>query len=76
MPVTTWTSGWAHRNGIPTVFEPLGMFRARLRKVALKHYRAALQAKLKGTDITVPVPPNIKSLMPTLDDDEPSRESS
>lgn len=35
-PVTTWTSGWAGRAGIPTVFEPLGMFRARLRKVALK----------------------------------------
>ena len=35
-PVTTWTSGWAARAGIPTVFEPLGMFRARLRKVALK----------------------------------------
>jgi glycosyltransferase involved in cell wall biosynthesis len=35
-PVTTWTSRWAERSGIPTVFEPLGMFRARLRKVALK----------------------------------------
>lgn len=35
-PVTTWTSGWAHRHGVPAVFEPLGMFRARLRKVALK----------------------------------------
>lgn len=35
-PVTTWTSRWAGRSGIPTVFEPLGMFRARLRKVALK----------------------------------------
>ena len=35
-PVTTWTEGWAHREGIPTVFEPLGMLRARLRKVALK----------------------------------------
>ena len=35
-PVTTVAAGWARVRGIPYVFEPLGMFRARLRKVALK----------------------------------------
>jgi len=35
-PVTTVTAGWARIRRIPYVFEPLGMFRARLRKVALK----------------------------------------
>jgi glycosyltransferase involved in cell wall biosynthesis len=35
-PVTTAVAGWARMHGIPYVFEPLGMFRARLRKVALK----------------------------------------
>jgi glycosyltransferase involved in cell wall biosynthesis len=35
-PVTTGTAGWARLRRIPYVFEPLGMFRARLRKVALK----------------------------------------
>jgi glycosyltransferase involved in cell wall biosynthesis len=35
-PVTTVTAGWARLRRIPYVFEPLGMFRARLRKVALK----------------------------------------
>jgi glycosyltransferase involved in cell wall biosynthesis len=35
-PVTTVAAGWARARGIPYVFEPLGMFRARLRKVALK----------------------------------------
>jgi glycosyltransferase involved in cell wall biosynthesis len=34
--VTTYAAAWARRRGIPYVFEPLGMFRARLRKVALK----------------------------------------
>ena len=42
-PVTTATAGWARLHGIPYVFEPLGMFRARLRKVALKR---ALDATL------------------------------
>jgi len=35
-PVTTITAGWCRARGIPYVFEPLGMFRARLRKVGLK----------------------------------------
>ena len=35
-PVTTVAAAWARLRGIPYVFEPLGMFRARLRKVALK----------------------------------------
>jgi glycosyltransferase involved in cell wall biosynthesis len=42
-PVTTVAAGWARARGIPYVFEPLGMFRARLRKVALKR---ALDATL------------------------------
>jgi glycosyltransferase involved in cell wall biosynthesis len=35
-PVTTVAAAWARLRGVPYVFEPLGMFRARLRKVALK----------------------------------------
>ena len=35
-PVPTGTASWARLRGIPYVFEPLGMFRPRLRKVALK----------------------------------------
>jgi glycosyltransferase involved in cell wall biosynthesis len=35
-PVTTGTAAWARLRRIPFVFEPLGMFRARLRKMALK----------------------------------------
>ena len=35
-PVTTGTASWARLRGVPYVFEPLGMFRPRLRKVALK----------------------------------------
>jgi len=42
-PVTTGTAAWARMHGIPYVFEPLGMFRARLRKVTLKR---ALDATL------------------------------
>jgi len=42
-PVTTAVAAWARLHGIPYVFEPLGMFRARLRKVALKR---ALDATL------------------------------
>ncbi|MFL5980142.1 MAG: glycosyltransferase, partial [Gaiellaceae bacterium] len=36
-PVTTGTAAWCRARRIPYVFEPLGMFRPRLRKVALKH---------------------------------------
>jgi glycosyltransferase involved in cell wall biosynthesis len=42
-PVTTATATWCRARGIPYVFEPLGMFRARLRKVGLKR---ALDASL------------------------------
>lgn len=35
-PITTVTSAWCRARGIPYVLEPLGMFRARLRKVGLK----------------------------------------
>jgi glycosyltransferase involved in cell wall biosynthesis len=35
-PVTTVTAAWCRRRRIPYVFEPLGMFRPRLRKVRLK----------------------------------------
>jgi glycosyltransferase involved in cell wall biosynthesis len=42
-PVTTATAAWARVMRVPYVFEPLGMFRPRLRKVALKR---ALDATL------------------------------
>jgi glycosyltransferase involved in cell wall biosynthesis len=42
-PVTTLTAAWCRRRRIPYVFEPLGMFRPRLRKVRLK---GALDASL------------------------------
>jgi glycosyltransferase involved in cell wall biosynthesis len=35
-PVTTLTAAWCRLRGVPYVFEPLGMFRPRLRKVRLK----------------------------------------
>src|SRR5215210_4127104 len=34
--VSTVTAAWCLRNGVPYVFEPLGMFRPKLRKVLLK----------------------------------------
>ncbi|MFL6030530.1 MAG: glycosyltransferase [Gaiellaceae bacterium] len=42
-PVTTGTAAWCRLRRIPYVFEPLGMFEPRLRKVALKR---ALDATL------------------------------
>jgi glycosyltransferase involved in cell wall biosynthesis len=42
-PVTTGTAAWCRIARVPYVFEPLGMFRPRLRKVALKR---ALDATL------------------------------
>jgi glycosyltransferase involved in cell wall biosynthesis len=42
-PVTTATAAWCRLRGVPYVFEPLGMFRPRLRKVPLKR---ALDATL------------------------------
>jgi glycosyltransferase involved in cell wall biosynthesis len=42
-PVTTGTAGWCRLRRIPYVFEPLGMFEPRLRKVVLKR---ALDATL------------------------------
>jgi glycosyltransferase involved in cell wall biosynthesis len=35
-PVTTGTAAWCRLRGVPYVFEPLGMFHPRLRKVRLK----------------------------------------
>src|SRR5206468_13056709 len=35
-PVTTGTAAWCRLVGVPYVFEPLGMFQPRLRKVGLK----------------------------------------
>jgi glycosyltransferase involved in cell wall biosynthesis len=35
--VSTVTSAWCRRKGVPYLFEPLGMFRPKLRKVVLKH---------------------------------------
>jgi glycosyltransferase involved in cell wall biosynthesis len=43
--VSTVTAGWARLRRVPYVFEPLGMFRPRLRKVALKR---GLDATLYG----------------------------
>jgi glycosyltransferase involved in cell wall biosynthesis len=42
-PVTTWSAAWFRLRRIPYVFEPLGMFEPRLRKVTLKR---ALDATL------------------------------
>jgi glycosyltransferase involved in cell wall biosynthesis len=42
-PVTTGTAAWCAVRGIPYIFEPLGMFQPRLRKVLLKR---ALDATL------------------------------
>jgi glycosyltransferase involved in cell wall biosynthesis len=36
-PVTTGTAAWCRLRGIPYVFEPLGMFEPRVRKLRLKH---------------------------------------
>ena len=35
-PLTTLTAAWCRARGVPYVFEPVGMFRPRLRKVRLK----------------------------------------
>ena len=35
-PVTTVVARWCHAHGVPYVFEPVGMYRPRLRKVRLK----------------------------------------
>lgn len=48
-PVTTLTSRWARRRGIPTVFEPLGMFEPRLRKVRFKRIFDATVASRVAT---------------------------
>jgi glycosyltransferase involved in cell wall biosynthesis len=42
-PVTTGTAAWYRLARVPYVFEPLGMFQPRLRKIAVKH---ALDATL------------------------------
>lgn len=69
-PVTTGVAAWARLRRIPYVFEPLGMFRARLRKVALKRaldstlYRGvasgaavvAVSSELERDDLAAVVP--------------------
>ncbi|MGL6280290.1 MAG: glycosyltransferase, partial [Gaiella sp.] len=56
-PVTTGVAWWAGRARVPTVFEPLGMYRARLRKVALKRTldRVAFQRVVEGAHTVVTV---------------------
>jgi glycosyltransferase involved in cell wall biosynthesis len=44
-PVTTFTATWCRVRGVPYVFEPLGMFRPRLRKVRLKRLFDATLAR-------------------------------
>jgi glycosyltransferase involved in cell wall biosynthesis len=44
-PVTTVVSAWARLHGIPYVFEPVGMFRPRLRKVRVKRVVDATLAR-------------------------------
>ena len=44
-PVTTVVSAWCRRRGIPYVFEPVGMFRPRLRKVGVKRMFDATLAR-------------------------------
>ena len=54
--VSTVVSGWARVRGVPYVFEPLGMFRARLRKVGLKRtLDATLYRGVAGSAATVVV---------------------
>lgn len=49
-PVTTTTALWCRARGIPYVFEPVGMFRPRLRKVRLKRVVDATLARSVATD--------------------------
>jgi glycosyltransferase involved in cell wall biosynthesis len=44
-PVTTGVAAWCRARGVPYVFEPVGMFRPRLRKVALKRVFDATLAR-------------------------------
>lgn len=44
-PVTTGTAAWCRLRGVPYVFEPLGMFRPRLRKVGVKRVFDATVAR-------------------------------
>jgi glycosyltransferase involved in cell wall biosynthesis len=44
-PVTTLTAAWCRSRGVPYVFEPLGMFRPRIRKVRLKRVFDATVAR-------------------------------
>ena len=54
-PVTTLTALWCRARGVPYVFEPLGMFRPRLRKVRLKRAFDATVARgvASGADVVV-----------------------
>ena len=54
--VSTVVSDWARVRGVPYVFEPLGMFRARLRKIGLKRtLDATLYRGVAGSAATVVV---------------------
>ena len=44
-PVTTAVATWCRARSVPYVFEPVGMFRPRLRKVRLKHVLDATLAR-------------------------------
>jgi glycosyltransferase involved in cell wall biosynthesis len=44
-PVTTAVAAWCRRQNVPYVFEPVGMFRPRLRKVAFKRVFDATVAR-------------------------------
>ena len=46
-PVTTGVAGWCRMRGVPYVFEPVGMFRPRLRKVRAQA-RVRLDADARG----------------------------
>ena len=48
-PVTTLVASWCRVRGIPYVFEPVGMFRPRLRKVRLKRAFDATLARGVGS---------------------------
>ena len=48
-PVTTGVAAWCRARAVPYVFEPVGMFRPRLRKVALKRAFDATIARGSGS---------------------------
>ena len=54
-PVGTLLAAWCRRNGVPYLFEALGMFRPKLRKVRLKRFLDAtvLRAVVDGAALVV-----------------------